>query len=150
MGGGDSGLDTADQPGAPIYPHARAVERFELMLAWTGLAIKTLVFVGLFVWAGRSTTGAAALQGVVAAEVFTWFFFRILEWRFRGVQAQVGLIYQVMLMVMFWNRSSFFDIHQDAESIAASAGFFLLVVLIKAVAWGAEHAVTASGVKEPA
>ena len=150
MGGRDSNPDTRDHTDALLYPSTRAVERFERTLALVGLVTKTLILVGLFVWASHSGTGAAALQGVVAAEVFTWIAFRFLNWQFRGFQFQIGVAYEAVLLLLFWNRGALFEMHHEAESIAASAGFFLMVVLIKAVAWGAEHAVTTTGVKEPA
>jgi hypothetical protein len=150
MAAADSGPDPADHADALLYPSARAVERFERTMTLVGIALKTLILVGLFVWAAHSETGAAALQGVVAAEVFTWIVFRFLNWQFRGFQFQVGAAYEALLLIIFWNRGALFEMHHEAESIAAAAGFFMVVLVVKAIAWGAEHAVTTSGVKEPA
>jgi len=116
-----------------------------------GLAIKTALFVPFFVWARHSDTGAAALRGAVAADVFSWIVFSFLEWPFRRFRVTVGAAFEMLLVVLYWNRGGLFDITaRSMESTAFSALFFFGVLFLKSGAWAGEQALEISGVQEPA
>ena len=122
-----------------------------MFLTLAGLAFKTALFVPVFLWARHSATGAAALRGAVAADVFTWIAFSMLEWPFRRLRVTAGAAFEILLVALYWNRGELFDITTDSmESTALSALFFFGVIFLKAGVWGAEHALEISGVREPA
>jgi hypothetical protein len=127
----------------------RAHRRLTAALTWSGLLAKAFVYVPLFVWAGASDTGAAALQGVVGADVFTWVVLTFLEWQHRRLQVKAGFVFEGILVFVYLNRGSLLDISTSAESTAVAMLFFLLFVVVKSGIWGVEHVLHVSGVTEP-
>lgn len=121
-----------------------------LLLTFAALAGKTLLYVPLFVWARHGDIGAAALRGAVAADVFTWIFFSVLEWPFRRVQVTAGGVFELVLVVLYLYRDSFFEISGSIDSIAMSVIFFFMVLFAKTGLWCAERVLEVTGVKEPA
>jgi hypothetical protein len=99
-----------------------------LLVTFAALAGKTLLYVPLFLWAQHGDVGAAALRGAVAADVFTWIFFSVLEWPF----------------------DSFFEITGSIDSVAMSVVFFFMVLFGKTGLWCAERVLEVTGVKETA
>lgn len=114
-----------------------------------GLALKTLVFVPFFVWARHSDLGAAALRGLVGADVLAWLLFGLLEWPFRRFQVTAGGVFELVLIVLYLNRGPLFEITSNMESTALSALFFFGFLTLKAGIWSAEHILEVTGVREP-
>ncbi|MHC4224486.1 MAG: hypothetical protein ACYSX0_07445 [Planctomycetota bacterium] len=127
----------------------RSHRRLTAALTWSGLLVKTFVYVPLFVWAAASDTGAAALRGVVAADVFTWVVLTFLEWQHRRLKVKAGFVFEGILVLVYLNRDSLLDISTSAESTAVAMLFFLLFVVVKSGIWGVEHVLQVSGVTEP-
>lgn len=146
-------LRKAPEEGAPVAPllptEVRSLERLTAGLAYAGLIAKAGVFVLFFLWAARSPTGAAALQGAVIADVFTWVLFSLLEWHFRGFQIRVGAVFEAALLLFYTLRGEIFDIPTTVEGPAVAFLFFLLFASVKMGVWAAELALEVSGVKEP-
>jgi hypothetical protein len=121
-----------------------------VLVTFAALAGKTLLYVPLFLWAQHGDVGAAALRGAVAADVFTWIFFSLLEWPFRRVQVTAGGVFELALVVLYLYRDSFFEITGSIDSTALSVVFFFLVLFGKTGLWCAERVLEVTGVKETA
>jgi len=125
------------------------LERFSVVLTSTGLAAKAFLYALCFWWANSSEIGAAALEGLFSADIFTFLVFCLLEWQFRGFQIKLGAAFELVLVSMYLNRHSLFDIPEDTERMAVTMLFFLLVCVVKCGIWAAHNAIEVSGVKEP-
>ena len=90
------------------------------------------------------------MRGAVAADVFTWICFSVLEWPFRRVQVTAGGVFELVLVVLYLNRDSLFEITGSIESTAMSVVFFFLVLFGKTGLWCAERVLEFTGVKETA
>jgi hypothetical protein len=132
----------ATDPLAPSILEARRIryDRWSLVLAYGGLLIRTAFYALLFVWAGRSTTGAAILEGVVAADVLSWLILGAFRIPFEGFEVTVDGVFQFLLIVFFLNRDALFSIDETAEIAAASFLSFLAFVVFRLAIWGAENA----------
>jgi hypothetical protein len=141
--------------GADTGPWAEADDlqdllRRTVLATVLGLAAKVALFVPFFLWARSSELGAAALRGAVAADVFTWLVLSALEWPMRRFRVTAGAVFEVVLVLCYWNRGEVFDIiSPSVERTAFAALFFFGVVFAKAAVWAAEHALAISGVREP-
>ena len=122
-----------------------ALSNIDRLRGWSGVFAKSLLLAPFFLWARDSETGAAALQGVIGGDMVTWMLLSLLEWPQRGFQVRLGAIFQIVLLVIFWNRGSLLDVSANANSTSVTAMAFLGVVLLKATAWGAQHSVESSG-----
>jgi hypothetical protein len=124
--------------------------RRTVLVTFAALAGKTLLYVPLFLWAQHGDVGAAALRGAVAADVFTWIIFSLLEWPFRRVQVTAGAVFELSLIMLYLYRDSFFEITGSIDSTAMSVVFFFLVLFGKTGLWCAERVLEFTGVKETA
>jgi len=89
------------------------------------------------------------LEGAVLADVTTWLVFRLLRWQFLGLRLDAEAAVEFAVVVLFLNRGWLLSIEDSAEALAVSALAFLLVVLVKAVGWGVDHALTLAGARAP-
>ncbi|MHC4816805.1 MAG: hypothetical protein ACYTF8_01920 [Planctomycetota bacterium] len=121
-----------------------------VLLTFASIAAKTLLYVPLFLWAQHGDIGAAALRGAVAADVFTWIAFSVLEWPFRRFQVTAGGVFELVLVVLYLYRDSFFEITGSIDSVAMSVVFFFMVLFGKTGLWCAERVLEFTGVKETA
>ena len=136
--------------GPPIaMSELQSMRRMQVVLTSAGLAIKGLTYAFFFWWASGSEIGAAALEGLFSADIFTFLIFCLLEWQFHGFRIRLGGAFELVLVLIYLNRHSLFKISEDPERMAVTMLSFLLVVIVKAGIWAAEHAVEVSGVKEP-
>ena len=142
MAGADTGLQVAADDLAGMLKQ-------NLLLTFRAVAGKTVFFVPLFLWAHHSDIGSAALRGAVGADIFTWIVLSLIDWPFRRLQVSVGLVFEIVLIVIYLNRGPLFDIDGDIETIALSMLFFLLVMIGKTVLWTAERVLDINGVTEP-
>ncbi|MHC4163049.1 MAG: hypothetical protein ACYSUM_13045 [Planctomycetota bacterium] len=124
--------------------------RRTVLVTFAALAGKTLLYVPLFLWARHGDVGAAALRGAVAADVFTWILFSVLEWPFRRVQVTAGAVFELVLVVIYLYRDWFFEITSSIDSTAMSVVFFFMVLFGKTGLWCAERVLEFTGVKETA
>jgi hypothetical protein len=128
----------------------RDLFRRTVLVTFAAIAGKTLLYVPLFLWARTGDVGAAALRGAVAADVFTWILFSVLEWPFRrGFQLTAGAVFEFVLVVLYLHRESFFEISGSIDSTAMSVVFFFMVLFGKTGLWCAERVLEFTGVKEP-
>jgi hypothetical protein len=118
-----------------------ARERWEMRLAYAGLFAKTLLYTLLFVWAARTEIGAAALQGVVAADVLTFVLLGALRIPFDGFEFTVDGAFEMVLVLIFLLRGALFDIPTDVEFAATSLLFFLLFVPVRTMLWGIDQVI---------
>lgn len=116
-----------------------ASERWALVLAYAGLAFRTLVYGLLFWWASRSETGAAALQGAVAADVITFLILGAFRIPFHGLELTVDTVFEFALIVFYLSRRALFDISEAAEFAGVSLLFFLGFAAVRLGIWGAEQ-----------
>ena len=110
-------------------------ERWEVALAYGGLAAKALVYLVLFIWASRTQVGAAALQGAVVADVLTFLLLGLLKLPTDGFEVTVDGAFEVALVLVYLGRGALFDIPTDVEFAATSLLFFLLFVPVRVVLW---------------
>jgi len=82
---------------APLRPATS--ERWSLVLAYSGLLARTLLYGLLFWWASRSDAGAAALQGAVAADVLTFLILGAFRIPFEGLTLTVDNVFEFALIV---------------------------------------------------
>ena len=127
-----------------------ALNRLTRTLAFTGVLAKSALFFLLFLWARNSEVGSAALRGAVWADVFTWLVFSFVEYQFRRFQVTLGVVFEIVLIVLYFNRGAWFDISTETVAFAMSGLFFMLFTVVKAGVWGAELTLEVTGVKEPA
>jgi len=120
-------------------PHA-TVERWSLILAYSRLIARTVFYALLFWWASRSETGAAALQGVVSADVITFLALGALRIPFQGLQLTIDGIFQFLLVVFFVNRDAIFSISGDTSFAGVMFIFFLAFTALRLAFWAAEQA----------
>ena len=92
--------------------------------------------------------GAGALDGIVAADVFTWIVFSVIEWPFRGLQVRAGLVFESVLVVVSLSRQSLFGVQDSPEGIAMAFLFFMLFACVKASVYAMEHVLEVTGVRE--
>jgi hypothetical protein len=121
------------------------------ILATSGaLLAKTLLFLPLFLWARGSDTGAAALRGAVGGDLFGWAALSLVLWPFRRVQVGAGAVFELVLVVLYLQRTTLFEITADIEATAVSVLFFFAVLFAKTGLWAADHILEITGVKESA
>lgn len=142
----------AEQAGHPANceedPRARL--RRSLAAVGTGVALRALLFLPLFLWARTSETGAGALKGAVGGDVVGWVLLSILLWPIRRAQVGVGAIFELVLVGLYVQRETLFEISADIETTAISVLFFFGVFFGKTGLWAADHILEISGVKESA
>lgn len=119
----------------------RRRERWELGLAYGGLLARTVGYGLLFWWASRTSTGAAALQGAVAADVLTFLLLGALRVALDGFEVTVDGVFQFVLVLLYLARGALFDIPTDVEFAATSLLFFLLFLPLRVLLWGADQIV---------
>ena len=134
----------------PLTPGLRAArapawERWSLVLAYGGLVARTLFYLLLFVWAAHSNFGAAALQGVVAADVITWTLLGAARIPFDGLELTVDGVFEFALIVLYLNRDALFRMDGDVEFAGISFLAFLGFASTRLVIWATENAVGAVG-----
>jgi hypothetical protein len=115
-----------------------------------GLLARTALFVPLFLWAAASDTGAAALEGAVAGDLFGWAILSLLLWPFRRLQVGAGALFELVLVALYLQRETLFEITADAQATAVSVLCFFAVLFGKTGLWAAEHVLEITGVKETA
>jgi len=140
----------AADPG-PVAPEdLRGLLKQTLLVAFGAVAGKAVFFLPLFFWARASEIGAGALRGAVAADIFSWIVFSLLDWPFRRVHVGLGGLFELALIVLYLNREPLFEIAGGAQTTALSLVFFFLVLFGKTALWTAERTLEVTGVKEPA
>ena len=122
-----------------LIADSRKQERWALGLAYAGLAAKTLVYVLLFVWAGRSEVGAAALHGAVIADVLTFLLLTLFDLPFKGYRFTVDGAFELALVLLFVGREALFDISTDVSSVAMAFVFFMLFAPIRLALWSLDQ-----------
>ena len=127
-----------------------ALNRLTRTLAFTGILAKSAFFFLLFLWARDSEIGSAALRGAVWAAVFTWIVFSFVEYQFRRFQVTLGVVFEIALIILYFNRGAWFDISTETVAFAMSGLWFMLFTVVKAGVWGAELTLEVTGVKETA
>jgi hypothetical protein len=143
--------ESGEYTAPPLVPleNAESLQRLEAGLAFGGLVGRAVLYLVLFLWAAGSPTGAAVLQGLVIADVLTWAVMSVFDWQFRGLQVTVGGISQFVLVLIYLNRESLFEISTDAESMGITMLSFLLFAIVKSALWGGDRLLEATGIKEP-
>jgi len=135
-------------PPPPLKPlQLDSLRRLSAVLLLLGLAAKAAVMVAFFLWAQKSPTGDAALRGVVCGDLFTWVIFSALDVRSGRLRVSVGAVFQVLLMLAFFNRGTLLAIPAAPAAMAMTVGAFFGFVLLKSAVWGAHHAIHVNGVK---
>ncbi len=125
-----------------------SLRKIDLTLTYLGLGAKAMGYLLLFLWARSSELGAGALDGIVAADVFTWIVFSVIEWPFRGFQVRAGLVFESVLVVVYLSRQSLFGVQDSPEGIAMAFLFFMLFACVKASVYAMEHVLEVTGVRE--
>ena len=115
-------------------------ERWSLALAYSGLIVRTGVYVLLFWWASRGEAGAAALQGAVAADILTFLILGAIRMAFDGVSVTVDAAFEFMLIVLYLSRHMLFDIRDNASHAGVALIFFLAFASVRLGVWGAGQA----------
>jgi hypothetical protein len=128
----------------------RSRNRFAAFSAALGLIFRGLVFLGFFLWAQAGTTGAGILRGAVAGDVIAWMVLSAVDWPFRRVRITINGLFELALVLLYFQRDTLFPSVDDAQSIAVSTAAFFVVLFARAAAWGVEHALRISGVREHA
>jgi hypothetical protein len=127
---------------------ARSLLRQSLAAVGAGVLFRTLLFLPLFLWARASDTGAGALKGAVGGDLFGWAVLSVLLWPFRRTQVGLGAIVQLVLIGLYLQRETLFEITSDTETTAISVLFFFGVLLLKTGLWSANHILEITGVTE--
>ena len=125
-----------------------SLRKVDVTLTYLGLGAKTVGYLLLFSWARNSEMGAGALDGIVAADVFTWFIFSFIEWQYRGFQVCVGLVFEIVLVLVYLSRQSLFGVQDSPEGVAMAILFFMLFACVKTSLYAMEHVLEITGVKE--
>ena len=128
----------------------RGYLRQTALLTFGALAGKAVLFLPLFLWAQNSDVGAAALRGAVGADVFTWIAFSVIAWPFGRFRVGAGAIFELLLVLVYLNRDTLFDITTNIEATAISMVFFGLVMFGKTAIFTVEHVFGLTGITEPA
>jgi hypothetical protein len=118
--------------------------------AVVSIVAKGIIFLLFFLWARASEVGAGALRGAVGADLFTWAVFSLMEFPFRRFRFTLGAVFEIALLVFYFNRGAWLEITTDLEATAISVLFFFLVLFAKVGFWAAERTLEVSGVSEPA
>ncbi len=125
-----------------------SLRRIDFTLTYLGLGAKAAGYLLLFWWARNSEIGAGALDGIVAADIFTWIIFSGIEWQYRGFQVCAGLVFEIVLVVVYLSRQSLFGVQDSAEGVAVAILFFMLFATVKTCLYAMEHVLEVSGLKE--
>ncbi|MFQ5845546.1 MAG: hypothetical protein ACE5JG_11230 [Planctomycetota bacterium] len=133
-----------------MAPLSRRSDRFRQGFLYAGLGAKACFYLLLFWWASRSDRGAAALEGVVWADVITWGVFGVLELPFQPLRVGLGFGFEVFVLVLFFFRGTWFDIATDPVSFGVGVLWFVLFATFRAVLYGAESALQAAGITREA
>ena len=125
-----------------------SLRKIDFTLTYLGLGAKAAGYFLLFLWARDSEMGAGALDGIVAADVFTWIVFSLIEWQFRGFQVCAGLVFEIILVVLYVSRQPIFGVQDSPEGVAMAILFFMLFASVKTSLYAMEHVLEVTGVKE--
>jgi len=148
--------EAAGQPGgsggiAGAGPEdARTILRRSFAAIGAGVVLRALLFLPLFLWARGSGTGAAALKGAVGGDLFGWAVLSVLLWPFRRAHVGAGALLELLLVGLYLQRDTLFEISADVEITAISVLFFFGVLFLKTGLWAADHVLEITGVKESA
>lgn len=123
-------------------------DRIHMGFIYAGLVLKALFYVGMFWWAGASESGAAALQGVVYADILTWIVFVLLEAPFQMHRILTGSGFELLLVLVFLFRGTLLDISTDAVSAGIGVLWFILFLALRAGIYGAEATLRNTGVTD--
>lgn len=134
----------------PNREGSRGILSHPFASATAGVLLRTLLFLPLFLWAHESETGAAALQGAVGGDLFGWAALTLLLRPFRKTQAGVGAVVELILVGLYLQRETLFEITNDIETTAISALFFFGVLFAKTGLRVADFVLEITGVKENA
>lgn len=115
-----------------------------------GFLVRFALFLPLFLWARASDTGAGALKGAIGGELLAWALLSVLLWPFRRAQVGVSAILELVLVGLYLQRETLFEITSDIETTAVSVLFFFGVLILKTGFWSANHILEITGVKETA
>jgi len=139
-------------PGAPLIEaeDARSLLRRSFAAVGVGVVFRALLFLPLFLWAQASETGAGALKGAVGGDLFGWAVLSVLLWPFRRAQVGAGALVELVLVGLYLQRETLFEITSDIETTAISVLFFFGVLIVKTGVWAADHILEITGVKETA
>ncbi len=123
-------------------------DRIHMGFVYAGLVLKATFYVLMFVWARNSESGAAALQGVIYADILTWIAFVLLEAPFQMHRILTGSGFELLLVLIFLFRGELFDISADAASAGIGVLWFILFVALRAGIYGAEATLRNTGVTD--
>lgn len=124
--------------------------RRALFATGAGVFLRALLFLPLVLWARGSATGAAALQGAIGGDLFGWAVLSFLLWPLRRAQVGIGAFVELLLVGLYLQRETLFEISADTETTAISVLFFFAVLCGKTGAWAVDHILEITGVKESA
>lgn len=87
-------------PPEPVVapPAWSALPRWNAIRAWCGIAVRSVLYLPLFLRGARTGTGAAALDGSLAADMATWVVFRAVEWHACGFQIGLGAAFETAIV----------------------------------------------------
>ena len=123
-------------------------DRIHMGFVYAGLVLKATFYVLMFVWARNSESGAAALQGVVYADILTWIVFVLLEAPFQMHRILTGSGLELLLVIIFLFRGTLFEISTDAVFAGIGILWFILFVALRAGIYGAEATLRNTGVTD--
>jgi hypothetical protein len=128
----------------------RSLLRRSLASLGAGLALRAVLFVPLFLWARASDTGAAALKGAVGGDLFGWAVLTVFLRPFRRARFGLGALVELVLVGLYLQRETLFEISASGDATAISMLLFFLVFFAKTGIWAADHILEITGVKETA
>ncbi len=123
-------------------------DRIHMGFVYAGLLLKATFYLLMFLWARNSESGAAALQGVVYAELVTWIVFVLLEAPFQMHRILTGSGLELLLVIIFLFRGTLFEISTDAVFAGIGILWFILFVALRAGIYGAEATLRNTGVTD--
>jgi hypothetical protein len=74
--------------------------------------------------------------------------FSVIEWQYRGFQVCAGFVFEIVLVMLYLSRQSFFGVQDSTEGVAMAILFFMLFACVKASLYAMEHVLEITGVKE--
>ena len=134
----------------PNREETRGILSHPFVSATAGVLLRTLFFLPLFLWARESETGAAALKGAVGGDLFGWAVLSLLLRPLRKVRIGTGAVVEAILVGLYLERETLFEITKDTETTAISALFFFGVLFAKTGLRVADFVLEITGVKENA
>ena len=86
----------------------------------------------------------------VGGDLFGWAVLSVLFWPGRRAEIGIGAAVELLLVGLYLQRESLFEISADAEATAVSVVFFFGVLVVKTGVWAVRHILSVTGVTETA